>query len=181
MNHIEKKKQNQEAVRPDENFAQKPALEIRSEVKGVDDDRDIEPNVQKMNHAPDPGGNIFPRVGCRDQNNHEVKSDCPQPHKNRLKAGMKRNENVLPAERNEFVKKQTHSVDKSKNERLKRDPAVKIEALESQKIFPDSGKAGNSSNEDGDIEKQKTDKRARPHDIPVPGNHDFFHKIFLIS
>ena len=107
----------------------------------------IQPDVQKMNRAPNFGGNIFPRVGSRDKNEHEIKAACPQPDQNRLKARMKRDKNIRETELYELVKQKRHSMKKRKNERLERNPAVEVEALEAQEIFFYSRQARNRTDE----------------------------------
>jgi hypothetical protein len=90
---------------------------------------------------------------------------------------MKRNQNIREAEGNEFVKKEHPSMNKGKKQSLERNPAMKIETTQAQKIFPDSRKTRNCSDQNGNIEQKKTNQGARPNDIPVPGNYCVVHNI----
>ena len=129
-----------------------------------------------MDRPPDFLGDVFSRVGSGDQNNHQIEADRPQRDKQRFITRVKRNENIFPPKGNELVKKQCNAVKQGEYERLQRDPAMKIEAAQSQKIFPDSRQTRNRSHKNGNIEKQKTDESARADNIPVPGDLNVLHK-----
>ena len=119
----------------------------------MNDDDDIQNDIQKMNHAPKFLENIFSRIGSRNQNNHEIKDDCAKSDQRWFKAGMKRYKNICETEFYKLMKKKKNCMNHCKNERLQRDPAMEIEALEAQEIFPDSRQSGNRSDENGNIQK----------------------------
>jgi len=77
--------------------------------------RNIKADVEKMDRPPKPGGNIFPGVGNGNQNNHQIQANCPERDKQRFIIGMKRNENIRKAKRDEFVEKKGDSVDQGEN------------------------------------------------------------------
>jgi len=84
VNNIVYQKQNQNSIRPDENFSKQTALKIRSEIKGVDDREKIKSNIQKMDRSPHFLGNIFPGVGSCDKDDYQIKTNRPKRNKKRL-------------------------------------------------------------------------------------------------
>jgi len=119
----------------------------------MDDGKNIESDIQKMNRPPNFLGNIFPRVGSRNQDYHQIETDCSKRDKQWFVTRVKGNENIREVERDEFVKKKTHSVNKGKKKRLKRNPAMEIETAKAQEIFSYSRQTGNRASENGNIEQ----------------------------
>jgi hypothetical protein len=112
----------------------------------VDYHENIKNNVQKMDRPPYFLRNIFSDVGSGDENYYKIKNNRSQARENRLKAGMKRNENIRKAKLDILMKQKRDCVSCREYERLKRNPAMEIETAEAQKIFSDSRQSGNCSN-----------------------------------
>jgi hypothetical protein len=146
----------------------------------VDYHEDIKSNVQKMDRPPEFLGNVFPRVGSGDENYYKIKNNRSQTSENRLKAGMKRNENIREAELDILMKQKRDCVSRRKYERLQRNPAMEVETAQAQKIFFYSRQSGNCSKKNRNIKQQKSDQSARPDDIPIPGNLNFSRHTFSL-
>ena len=116
---ILKKKANQNCLRPEKDFPQDSALEIRSEIESVKDGKKINSDVQKMDRAPCAVRKKMSRIGSDNQSHHKIKTNCSERHKPRLETRMKRNENIFPAKRNKFMKKKARSVNSRENKSLK--------------------------------------------------------------